>query len=147
MKLAEVLDASRVRIDQSLSSKKRAMEEISKLLSGRDGLAHADIFNALMAREKIGSTGLGHGVAIPHGRMSETRSTTAALIRLTHGVDYDAHDGQPVDLVFGLIVPQNATEDHLKLLAAVAEKFSEEDFCKQLRAAESPEAAVELLTA
>ena len=115
MKLAEVLDASRVRIDQSLSSKKRAMEEISKLLSGRDGLAHADIFNALMAREKIGSTGLGHGVAIPHGRMSETRSTTAALIRLTHGVDYDAHDGQPVDLVFGLIVPQNATEDHLKL--------------------------------
>ena len=147
MKLAEVLDASRVRIDQSLSSKKRAMEEISKLLSGRDGLAHADIFNALMAREKIGSTGLGHGVAIPHGRMSETRSTTAALIRLTHGVDYDAHDGQPVDLVFGLIVPQNATEDHLKLLAAVAEKFSEEDFCKQLRAAESSEAAVELLTA
>jgi PTS system nitrogen regulatory IIA component len=147
MKLAEVLDASRVRIDQSLSSKKRAMEEISKLLSGRDGLAHADIFNALMAREKLGSTGLGHGVAIPHGRMSETRSTTAALIRLTHGVDYDAHDGQPVDLVFGLIVPQNATEDHLKLLAAVAEKFSEEDFCKQLRAAESPEAAVELLTA
>lgn len=147
MKLAEVLDASRVRIDQSLSSKKRALEEISKLLSGRDGLAEADIFNALMAREKLGSTGLGHGVAIPHGRMSETRSTTAALIRLTHGVDYDAHDGQAVDLVFGLIVPQNATEDHLKLLAAVAEKFSEEDFCKQLRAAESPEAAVELLTA
>lgn len=147
MKLAEVLDASRVRIDQSLSSKKRALEEISKLLSGRDGLAEADIFNALMAREKLGSTGLGHGVAIPHGRMSETRSTTAALIRLTHGVDYDAHDGQAVDLVFGLIVPQSATEDHLKLLAAVAEKFSEEDFCKQLRAAESPEAAVELLTA
>ena len=147
MKLAEVLDASRVRIDQSLSSKKRALEEISKLLSGRDGLAEADIFNALMAREKLGSTGLGHGVAIPHGRMSETRSTTAALIRLTHGVDYDAHDGQAVDLVFGLIVPQSATEDHLKLLAAVAEKFSEEDFCKQLRAAESSEAAVELLTA
>ncbi|WP_043765247.1 PTS IIA-like nitrogen regulatory protein PtsN [Algiphilus aromaticivorans] len=147
MKLAEVLDASRVSIDQSLSSKKRALEEISKLLSGRDGLAEADIFNALMAREKLGSTGLGHGVAIPHGRMSETRSTTAALIRLTHGVDYDAHDGQAVDLVFGLIVPQSATEDHLKLLAAVAEKFSEEDFCKQLRAAESPEAAVELLTA
>jgi PTS system nitrogen regulatory IIA component len=147
MKLAEVLDASRVSIDQSLSSKKRALEEISKLLSGRDGLAEADIFNALMAREKLGSTGLGHGVAIPHGRMSETRSTTAALIRLTHGVDYDAHDGQAVDLVFGLIVPQSATEDHLKLLAAVAEKFSEEDFCKQLRAAESSEAAVELLTA
>lgn len=146
MKLAEVLDASRIRIDQSLSSKKRSLEEISKLLAARDGLAETDIFNALMAREKLGSTGLGHGVAIPHGRISETQNTTAALIRLTHGIDYDAHDGQAVDLVFGLIVPQSATEDHLKLLAAVAEKFSEEGFCQQLRAAESAEAAAELLT-
>lgn len=145
MKLAEVLDASRVRTDLSLTSKKRALEEISGLLAGRDGLSQADIFNALMAREKLGSTGLGHGVAIPHGRMADSRTTVGAFIRLNHGVDYDAHDGQAVDLVFGLIVPQNATEDHLKLLAAVAEKFSDEDFCAQLRAAESPEAAAELL--
>ncbi len=122
MKLAEVLDASRIQMNLSLSSKKRSMEEISSLLAGREGLSQADIFNALMAREKLGSTGLGHGVAIPHGRMGDTKETVAAFIRLQHGIDYDAHDGQAVDLIFGLIVPQSATEDHLKLLAAVAEK-------------------------
>ncbi|WP_420427345.1 PTS IIA-like nitrogen regulatory protein PtsN [Algiphilus sp.] len=146
MKLAEVIESSRIRTDLSLSSKKRVMEEISHLLAGDDGPSQGDIFNALMSREKLGSTGLGHGVAIPHGRVGNLSKTVAAFIRLPHGVDYDAHDGQAVDLIFGLIVPQNATEDHLKLLAAVAEKFSDEEFCEQLRAATSSDAAAALLT-
>lgn len=146
MKLAEVIDSSRIRTDLSLSSKKRVMEEISALLTGREGPSQGDIFNSLMSREKLGSTGLGHGVAIPHGRVGNLTQTVAGFLRLPHGVDYDAHDGQAVDLIFGLIVPQNATEDHLKLLAAVAEKFSDEAFCQRLRAADSNEAAADLLT-
>lgn len=145
MKLAEVLDVSRIRVGLSLTSKKRTLEELSALLAVDGSLQQTDIFNALMAREKLGSTGLGHGVAIPHGRMTDAKTAVAAFIRLNHGVDYDAHDGQAADLIFGLIVPQNATGDHLKLLAAVAEKFSEETFCTDLRAADTAEAAAALL--
>lgn len=147
MKLAEVLDASRIQLDQSLTSKKRVLEEISGLLGGTSTDPGTDqVFNALLAREKLGSTGLGHGVAIPHGRIAESDRTVAAFIRLRHGIDYDAHDGQAVDLVFGLIVPQSATEEHLKLLAAVAEKFSDDAFCTRIRSAATVEEAAGLLT-
>jgi len=136
MKLAEILSASRVVAGVTVTSKKRALEEMSKLLAkGAGTVTDAEIFTSLTSREKLGSTGLGHGVAIPHGRMSGVDSSIGALIRLKHPVDYDAHDGQTVDLLFGLVVPQQATETHLKHLAAIAELFSDEAFCKQARAA------------
>jgi nitrogen PTS system EIIA component len=135
MKLTEILDAGRVVAGVAVTSKKRALEEMSKLLAKGSGtVTDAEIFSALNAREKLGSTGLGHGVAIPHGRMTGVEGSIGALIRLKHPVDYDAHDGQTVDLLFGLIVPQQATETHLKHLAAIAELFSDEAFCKQARA-------------
>lgn len=136
MKLAEILSANRVVAGITVTSKKRALEEMSKLLAkGAGTVTDAEIFTSLTAREKLGSTGLGHGVAIPHGRMSGVDGSVGALIRLKHPVDYDAHDGQTVDLMFGLVVPQQATETHLKHLAAIAELFSDEAFCKQARAA------------
>jgi PTS system nitrogen regulatory IIA component len=136
MKLNAILSADRVASGVSVTSKKKALEELSRLLAkGTDKLSSTDIFNGLTAREKLGSTGLGHGVAIPHGRMAGIANSVGAFVRLKHPVDYDAHDGQPVDLVFGLVVPVAATEEHLKHLAAIAEKFSEEEFCKQVRAA------------
>ena len=136
MKLAEILSASRVVAGVTVTSKKRALEEMSKLLAkGAGTVTDAEIFTSLTAREKLGSTGLGHGVAIPHGRMSGVDGSIGALIRLKHPVDYDAHDGQTVDLMFGLVVPQQATETHLKHLAAIAELFSDEAFCKLARAA------------
>ncbi|MDP3859322.1 MAG: PTS sugar transporter subunit IIA [Stagnimonas sp.] len=136
MKLAEILSASRVVAGVTVTSKKRALEEMSKLLAkGAGTVTDAEIFTSLTAREKLGSTGLGHGVAIPHGRMSGVDGSIGALIRLKHPVDYDAHDGQTVDLMFGLVVPQAATETHLKHLAAIAELFSDEAFCKLARAA------------
>lgn len=135
MKLTEILDAGRVVAGVPVTSKKRALEEMSKLLAKGSGtVTDTEIFGALNAREKLGSTGLGHGVAIPHGRMTGIEGSIGALIRLKHPVDYDAHDGQTVDLLFGLIVPQQATETHLKHLAAIAELFSDETFCKQARA-------------
>jgi nitrogen PTS system EIIA component len=146
MKLSEVLAADRVAIGLSVSSKKRALEELSGLLaSGASSLVSAEVFNALIGREKLGSTGLGRGVAIPHGRIAGLTAPVAAFTRLAHAVDYDAHDGQPVDLVFGLLVPQAANEQHLKILAAIAEKFSEDDFCVRIRALDDPDSAFELI--
>ena len=136
MKLNAILSADRVASGIMVTSKKKALEELSKLLGkGAGKLSVTEIFNGLTAREKLGSTGLGHGVAIPHGRMPGVTDSVGAFVRLKHPVDYDAHDGSPVDLVFGLVVPVAATEEHLKHLAAIAEKFSDEDFCKKMRAA------------
>lgn len=133
MKLAEILSADRVASGHSFTSKKKALEELSALLAKGAGLSAADILASLTGREKLGSTGLGHGVAIPHGRMGGISGSIGAFMRLKHPLDYDAHDGNGVDLIFGLLVPQNASETHLKHLAAIAEMFSDEAFCKQMR--------------
>ena len=146
MKLNAILSADRVTSGVSVTSKKKALEELAKLLAKGTGQLNAtDIFNGLTAREKLGSTGLGHGVAIPHGRMAGVTNSVGGFVRLKHPVDYDAHDGQPVDLVFGLVVPVAATEEHLKHLAAIAERFSDEEFCKKVRAAKDDAALHALL--
>lgn len=146
MKLTAILSADRVASGVAVTSKKKALEELSKLLArGTGPLSANEIFNGLTAREKLGSTGLGHGVAIPHGRMAGIANSVGAFVRLKHPVDYDAHDGQPVDLVFGLVVPVAATEEHLKHLAAIAEKFSEDEFCRKVRAAQDDAALHALL--
>jgi PTS system nitrogen regulatory IIA component len=146
MKLTAILSAERVTSGIAVTSKKKALEELSKLLAlGAAKLSAQDIFNSLTAREKLGSTGLGHGVAIPHGRMPGVAGSVGAFLRLKHPVDYDAHDGQPVDLVFGLVVPAAATEEHLKHLAAIAEKFSDENFCKKMRSSKDDRALHDLL--
>jgi PTS system nitrogen regulatory IIA component len=135
MKLADILKPDRVVVGTSVTSKKRALEEVAKLLAaGTSGVAHGDILHSLTAREKLGSTGLGHGVAIPHGRIAGVTQSIGAFVRFKHPVDYETHDGRPVDLVFGLIVPQNATGEHLQHLAAIAEKFSDDEFCAKARA-------------
>lgn len=136
MKLTEILSADRVISGMAVTSKKKALEELSNLLaSGAANLGGHEVFASLIGREKLGSTGLGHGVAIPHGRVGGVERSVGAFMRLKHPVDYDAHDGNPVDLVFGMLVPQNATDAHLKHLAAVAEMFSDDAFCTRLRAA------------
>jgi nitrogen PTS system EIIA component len=136
MTISEILGADRVESDLTFTSKKKALEELSKLLAkGEPSVSSTDILASLAGREKLGSTGLGHGVAIPHGRMAGVESSVGAFMRLKHPLDYDAHDAHPVDLVFGLMVPQNANEEHLKHLAAIAEMFSDEAFCQKLREA------------
>lgn len=137
MTISDILGADRVVSGVTFTSKKKALEELSHLLSlGQPSLAATDILSSLTAREKLGSTGLGHGVAIPHGRLAGVSQSVGAFMRLKHPLDYDAHDGTRVDLVFGLVVPQTATEEHLKHLAAIAEMFSDEAFCATLRTTE-----------
>lgn len=148
MKIADILSQDRVSQGQTFTSKKKALEELSNLLArGVPGVQAADILTSLAAREKLGSTGLGHGVAIPHGRMAGVNESVGAFMRLKHPLDYDAHDGQPIDLVFGLLVPQGATEAHLKHLAAIAEMFSDGAFCQQAREAADEGALFKLLNA
>jgi PTS system nitrogen regulatory IIA component len=147
MKIADFLSNNRVAVGVAVSSKKRALEEIAKYLAlGAPTLSQADILTSLAAREKLGSTALGHGVAIPHGRIAGISTTIGAVMRLKHPVEYESHDGRPVDLIFGLIVPQQATSDHLQHLKAIAEKFSDEGFCDQLRAAADEATAFMLIS-
>lgn len=135
MEISQLLSAERVVCNVAVSSKKRALEAVSNLLAEAPGadLSEIEIFDGLIAREKLGSTGLGHGVAIPHGRFENVTEAAAVFIKFEQGVDFDAIDAAPVDLVFALMVPQESTEEHLQLLASLAEMFSDASVRERLR--------------
>lgn len=134
MQVAELLELDRISCNTQSASKKRVLEQLSQLLAAnQETLSQNQVFDSLLSRERLGSTGLGHGVAIPHGRMKESDNTLAAFIKLQQGVDFDASDNQPVDLLFALLVPEEATEEHLQLLAQLARMFSDGALVKQLR--------------
>ncbi len=140
MKISTLLTTDHIHCDVAVSSKKRAMDVLSGLLVGAGAPpTESEIFNGLIARERLGSTGLGHGVAIPHGRFAGLTHTIAILVRFAEAVDYDAMDGEPVDLVVALMVPAESTDEHLQLLAALAEMFSNERMRNTLRQAATPQ--------
>lgn len=146
MQLTDFLTTDRIACDINAHSKKRALEELSKLIShDQNSISATDIFDCLLSRERLGSTGIGFGVAIPHGRLKDSNHTTAALIQLNHGIDFDAVDNQPVDLLFALVVPDKATEEHLKILALLAAMFKEDELRAQLREAKNPEDVMQLI--
>jgi PTS system nitrogen regulatory IIA component len=145
MQVAELLDLDHISCNTQSASKKRVLEQLSQLLAAnQEKLSQNEVFDSLLSRERLGSTGLGRGVAIPHGRMKQNDTTITAFIKLQEGVDFDASDNQPVDLLFALLVPEEATEEHLQLLAQLARMFSDEELVNKLRA--SPDAR-SLLTA
>jgi len=147
VKLSELLSAERVNAALQATSKKKSLEEIANLLvKGETQMTSSEVFTSLTSREKLGSTGLGHGVAIPHGRVGGIDQSVGAFVRLKQPVDYDAHDGHPVDMMFGLLVPKSATDQHLKHLAAIAAMFADEAFCRKLREAPDDKALTALLT-
>ncbi len=135
MEISQLLSVERVVCNVAVSSKKRALEAVSHLLaeSSETGLSEIDIFDGLIAREKLGSTGLGHGVAIPHGRFKNVAGAAAVFIKFEQGIDFDAIDAAPVDLVFALMVPEDSTEEHLQLLSSLAEMFSDAAVRERLR--------------
>ena len=146
MQVTELLDIERISCADDVGSKKRLLEQMSQLIAnGQTELSQDQIFDSLISRERLGSTGLGHGVAIPHARLQNSDKTLAAVIKLRRGVDYDAPDHQPVDLLFALLVPENSTEEHLQLLAQLAEMFSDTDFVGKLRAANDTDALYQTL--
>lgn len=101
--------------------------------SNDDLLSEMDILDALISRERLGSTALGQGIAVPHGRIAELERPVAAMITLATGIEFDAPDEEPVDIVFALLVPEDSTDEHLKILSAMAEKFSNENVTGTLR--------------
>ncbi|OAM26696.1 MULTISPECIES: PTS IIA-like nitrogen regulatory protein PtsN [Eikenella] len=145
--IGNILPVSHIVLDLEVSSKKRLFEEAGLLLESESGLSRAAVFDCLFAREKLGTTALGHGVAIPHGRHAEVQAITGAFIRLKEAVDFDAPDGKPVSLVFVLLVPENAAGGHLEVLSALAIRLSEKSVREQLLAAPSAEEARRILTA
>lgn len=115
-------------------SKKRVLETASKLIAEQaQGLAAEDIFSGLIGRERLGSTGIGSGIAIPHCRLDQAQRATGMLIKLVEPIDFDAIDNQPVDLLFVLLVPSEASDEHLQTLAMLAELFSRQEVLAALR--------------
>jgi len=119
-------------------SKKRVLELIARTLTQAHPILDEEkIFDSLMERERLGSTGIGEGVGIPHCRLHNCCDTVGVLIQLTEAIDFDAIDNQPVDLLFALVVPEEAADTHLQALQAIAESFSQSDYRDRLRAATS----------
>jgi len=137
--IAKLLPLSNVLIDLDASSKKRVFEQAGLLFENNQGIGRSTVFDSLFAREKLGSTGLGQGVAIPHGRIKGLKEAVGCFLRLAMPVQFDAPDGSPVGLLFVLLVPEQATELHLQILSELAQMFSDRAFREQL--ATAPDAA------
>ena len=123
--VAKLLSPANVQTDLQVSSKKRLFEQAGLLFENHHGVARSQVFDSLFAREKLGSTGLGQGVAIPHGRIKGLKEAQGAFLRLAQPVPFEAPDGNPVSLVFVLLVPEKATEKHLQILSELAQMFSD----------------------
>ena len=132
----DILTPARTACQVQGGSKKRLFETIARIIcDDQPSLDYEQVFAQLTAREKLGSTGLGQGIAIPHCRVDECPQPLGTLLTLEQPIDFDAPDDQPVDLLFVLLVPEEANQQHLDILAEIARLFSQADFCAQLRAA------------
>ncbi len=138
-RLASILPASQVLVGVDATSKKRAFEEAGLLFENLHGLSRALITDSLFARERLGSTGLGHGVAIPHGRIKGLKAPMAAVLQLAQPIGFDAPDEQPVGLLIFLLVPEAATQKHLEILSEIAELLSDGALRERVKSAATAE--------
>ncbi|MBP2228333.1 PTS IIA-like nitrogen regulatory protein PtsN [Azospirillum agricola] len=127
-------------------SKKQALQELARKASDLTGQHERAIFDVLLERERLGTTGVGHGIAIPHGKLSSLDRVHGVFARLERPIDFDAIDEQPVDLIFLLLAPEQAGADHLKALARVSRLLRDQSMCEKLRGAQSGDAIYALLT-
>lgn len=147
MQISDILTPERIACDAEAGSKKRALELLSALVAeGDPTLSRDGVFDCLLARERLGSTGLGEGVAIPHCRSANVTRAIGAFLRLRTGASFDAPDNKPVDLLFALLVPEVSTDEHLQILSQLAEIFSDASLRARLREASSPETIFAMIT-
>jgi len=144
--IANLLPVENILLDIDAGSKKRAFEQAGLLFENHYGIARATVFDSLFAREKLGSTGLGQGIAIPHGRIKGLKDARGAFLRLSVPVPFDAPDGKPVNLMFVLLVPEQASELHLQILSELAQHFADRGFRESLLAAGDAAAVRELFS-
>ena len=145
--LADILPVSHIILDAEISSKKRLFECVAQLFAEQSGLLQTEVFDYLIERERLGSTALGQGVAMPHGRHASVPAATGAFVRLKTPIEFDAPDNKPVSLVFVLLVPEAATSEHLQLLGHLAGLFYEKSVREALHSCQTPEEARALLLA
>ena len=144
--IGKILSPENVILDNESTSKKRIFERVGLLFENSQKIARSQVFDSLFAREKLGSTGLGHGVAIPHGRIKGLRDAVTAFVKTQIPIPFDSPDGQPVNLIFILLVPDRATDLHLQLLGELARMFSDENFREQLKNTNDPTVIHQLFT-
>jgi PTS system nitrogen regulatory IIA component len=135
--LLRLLPVDNILLDLEATSKKRVFERVGLLFENNQGIARSTVYEALFARERLGSTGLGCGIAVPHGRIKGLKAATGAFIRLAVPVPFESPDGKPVSLMFVLLVPEHATDQHLQILAELAELFSDRAARDELNTATS----------
>ena len=147
MRLDTILGSNSVRILTAISSKKRLFHELGDMADSRFGLPSEQVVEALVEREALGPTGVGHGIALPHARMKGLETVSGLFLKLEKGLDFDSVDRMPVDLVFCLLAPADAGVEHLKALALVSRTMRDRSLCAKLRANADPDALHAMLTA
>ena len=145
MQLSEVLSLDCTKSAVQCSSKKRALEIISEIAALHTGQNATELFECMLSREKMGSTGIGNGIAIPHARMSDSEKAVAVLLQCEEPIEFDAIDNRPVDLLFALLVPEEQCKEHLKTLSSMAERLSDKQVLKLLRNAQSDEELYDIM--
>ena len=146
MTLDAIIDKQSVLASLKAQNKKQLLQELSQALAGRVAIDHRVIFETLLKREKLGSTGIGQGIAIPHGKVPRSRASTASSPGSPQPVDFESVDGQPVDLVFVLLAPEHAGADHLKALARISRLLRDPAVVAKLRGTEDAEGLYAILT-
>lgn len=132
--IEDLLSAKRTLCNAECGSKKRSLEILAELIANSaEDIDAGELFEQLIARERLGSTGIGHGIAIPHCRFKSLNHTVGALITLEKPIDFDAVDSEPVDIIFAMLVPDNAESEHLQTLAQLAEQLQKDSFVSALR--------------
>ena len=145
MTISALLSPQTIFIDTEVSSKKKLLELIANIAADRTQLSESSIYNNLLNRERLGSTALGQGFAVPHARMEDLDQTLGCFFRLTEPVNFEAPDNRPVDLVFTIIIPEEATEEHLIILSSLAGIFSRPEVCEAIRGAAGKEEIAQII--
>jgi len=145
MTISALLSPQSIFLDTEITSKKKLLELIANIVADRTQLSESAIYNNLLNRERLGSTGLGQGFAVPHARLENLDHTMGCFFRLKDPVNFESPDNQPVDLVFTIIIPEQATEEHLIILSSLAGIFSRPEVCEAIRSAASKEEIAQII--
>ena len=145
MKISALLSPKSIFLDVEVTSKKKLLELIANIVAGRTELSESAIYGNLLNRERLGSTALGRGFAVPHARVDNLDDTLACFFRLKEAVNFEAPDDVPVDLVFTIVIPEQATEEHLIILSSLARVFSSEEVCDAIREAGSKDEIAQII--
>lgn len=145
MTVSALLSPQSIFLDTEISSKKKLLELIANIVADKTQLSESSIYNNLLNRERLGSTGLGQGFAVPHARLNDLDKTMACFFRLKKAVSFESPDNQPVDLVFTIIIPEEATEEHLLILSSLARIFSQAEVCDAIRNAANKDEITQII--